>query len=268
LSQSAIYEGRLRHRRRTPKQHEFTYPLYMVYLDLEEADVVLGASWLTSAKGGALFAFRRKDYLGDPAQDLATSVRDLVEEKLGARPLGPIRLLANLACLGTNFNPVAFYYCFAEDGETLAAVVADIVNTPWGERHSYVLACAKADEHRGDTFSFQLEKEFHVSPFFPMTQQYAWKFLQPGRHLLVHMENFEHSAKVFDATLTLERRSDLSPRTLLACQLRHPLMGLRILYWIYRQAAQLFLRKIPFIPHPSRAAAKKLKAGAEVLEDL
>ena len=252
---SAIYEGQLRHRRRVPKVHEFAYRVYMVYLDLEEAPLVLGDSWLSSARGRALLAYRRADYLGDAERPLGDCVRDLVEARLGRRPAGPIRLLTNLACLGTNFNPVCFYYCYAADGEQLEAIVADIVNTPWGERHAYVMACEKADERRGDTFGFALTKDFHVSPFFPMDQQYAWKFLQPGPKLLVHMENFQAGDKVFDATLSLDRGASLSPRALLSCQLRHPLMGLRVLYWIYRQAAALYLKKIPFIPHPRKQAS-------------
>ena len=237
----------------------------MVYLDLDEAAERLGSSWLSAAAGKALFAFRRRDYLGDPELPLADCVRQLVEARIGRRPLGPIRLLTHLACLGTNFNPVVFYYCYAAGGQELEAVVADIVNTPWGERYAYVLDCRAAAERRGATFAFALAKDFHVSPFFPMNQRYAWKFLEPGGKLLVHMENFEEGAKVFDATLSLERRAVLSPRALLACQLRHPLMGLRVLYWIYRQAAQLYLKKIPFIPHPRRTTPPA--AAASVLEE-
>lgn len=252
---SAIYEGRLRHRRKSPKKHEFSYRVYMVFLDLAEAEQALGDSWLTSARGRALFSFRRGDYLGPAERPLGDCVRELVAAKIGRRPAGPIRLLANLACLGTNFNPVAFYYCYGEDGERLEAVVADIVNTPWGERHAYVLDCAGwgGAGNPNALFSFALEKDFHVSPFFPMAQQYAWKFLRPGPRLMVHMENFEDGLKVFDATLSLERRAALSPRALLACQLRHPLMGMRVLFWIYLQAARLFAKKIPFVPHPRRA---------------
>ncbi len=262
---SAIYEGRLRHRRRSPKAHDFGYPVYMVYLDLAEAEEALGDSWLCSSRGAALFAFRRRDYLGDPALPLDACVRDLVEARLGRRPRGPVRMLGNLACLGTNFNPVVFYYCFAEDGEQLEAVVADIVNTPWGERHAYVLGCAGGGHSRDGLHVFALEKEFHVSPFFRMAQRYSWKFLRPGTRLMVHMENHEAGEKVFDATLILDRRAALSPRALLACQWRHPLIGLRVLARIYFQAARLFAKKIPFVPHPRRAtpalAAEAADAG-------
>ena len=89
--------------------------------------------------------FRRSDYLGDPAVPLADAVRALVAERLGSAPQGPIRLLTHLRTFGHCFNPVSFYYCFAADGERLEAIVAEVTNTPWGERHAYVLPRGDAD---------------------------------------------------------------------------------------------------------------------------
>ena len=74
---------------------------------------------------------------------LADAVRDLVEERTGARPAGPIRLLTHLRSFGHCFNPVSFYYCFDPAGERVEAVVAEVTNTPWGERHAYVLERAR-----------------------------------------------------------------------------------------------------------------------------
>jgi len=43
---------------------------------------------------------------------LASAVRELVAERTGVRPQGPIRLLTHLRYFGYCFNPVSFYYCF------------------------------------------------------------------------------------------------------------------------------------------------------------
>jgi DUF1365 family protein len=141
-------------------------------------------------KGGpGLVRFRRADYLGDPAVPLADAVRELVGE---ARR---IRLLTQLRTLGHCFNPVSFYYCF-DDAESLRTVVAEVTNTPWGERHAYVLD-ARRSEH---------DKAMRVSPFMGMDQRYTISLAPPGPTLSVHIESREDDDKAFDATLNLRRR--------------------------------------------------------------
>src|SRR5215831_1993580 len=66
LMRSAIYTGQLRHRRFSPCLHEFSYRLFMMYIDLSELNAVFKNRWLWSAKRPALAWLRRKDYLGDP----------------------------------------------------------------------------------------------------------------------------------------------------------------------------------------------------------
>lgn len=258
---SAIYEGRLRHRRFEPHLHRFTYPLYLVYLDLGEVDALLGDSRWVSARRRALVRFRRADYGGDPALPLDEAIRQQVAARSGRRPEGPIRMLTNLRCFGTNFNPVSFYYCFDAADRHVEQLLVDINNTPWDERYAYVLTREgiDADAGRPGKLDFRLRKEFHVSPFFPMDQHYRWRFTEPGASLLVHMETFSGSgasSPVFDATLTLRRTAALTPSGLLRCQWRHPVMGLRVLYWIYAQAARLWLKKTPVHDHPGRLAAQ------------
>lgn len=226
---SALYAGTVTHRRRTPVAHVFRFRLFMPYLDLAELPGALRGvpRWLAR--------FRREDYLGDPAVPLDEAVRDLVEERLGFRPAGAVRLLAHLRSFGHCFNPVAFYWCFAPDGERIEAVVAEVTNTPWGERHAYVAAARGNDD---GVLESRHDKALHVSPFMPMAMTYRWRVSRPGERLAIAIETRDaDGALVFDAHLALRRRP-LS-RGALA---RHPGMTLRVLAGIYGQALRLRLK--------------------------
>ena len=239
MSESAIYEGSIRHRRFAVKQHEFRYRIAMAYIDLDELPELLGGR-LTRTRPG-LVRFRRSDYLGDPAIPLDHAVRSLVEARLGSAPQGPIRLLTHLRTLGHCFNPVSFYYCFAPDGETLEAIVAEVTNTPWGERHAYVLQAGDPIPRGG------FDKALHVSPFMPMDQRYTWRAPAPGPTLSVQIESTQNDHKAFDATLGLKRRP-LTRRSLL----RRPGATLGMLALIYGHAVALKLKGVPIQPHPAR----------------
>ena len=173
---NALYEGWVGHRRLQPVDHRFRYRVFMAYLDLDAVPESVGPAWLWSTSHPALVRFRRADYLGDPDIPLADAVRALVAERTGTRPGGPVRLLTNLRCLGHLFNPVSFYYCFDRAGEGLEAVVAEVTNTPWGERHAYVLGVRAED----GAVHERVDKVFHVSPFMAMDHEYELCLTPPG----------------------------------------------------------------------------------------
>jgi DUF1365 family protein len=245
---SCVYTGTVRHRRLKPVGNAFRYSLFMLYLDLDELPRVFDGRWLWSSNRPALAWFRRADYLGDPDAPLDQSVRDLVERRTRKRPAGPIRLLTHLRFFGYVMNPVSFYYCYDRTGTTVETIVAEITNTPWGERHAYVLAAAPGGGRAAQRFRFP--KEFHVSPFMPMEQQYDWRFSAPGERLVVHMENLERRGKLFDATLAL-KREPLNGRSLAAALALHPWMTAKVAAGIYWQALRLFLKRAPFHAHPA-----------------
>jgi DUF1365 family protein len=223
-----VYTGTIRHRRLAP-QREFRHPLSLIYLDLDELPHVLGGRLVR--RGPGLLRFRRSDYLGDPAVPLATAVRDLVQERTGDRPRGPIRLLTHLRSCGICFNPVSFYYCLDEG--RLQAVVAEVTNTPWGERHAYVIPGT----------SVELTKALHVSPFLGMDHRYRVRVTEPGQTLSVHIYT---AGAEFGATLRLERRS------LTRASARRVLLGsARTLALIYGHALGLALARTPVYPHPA-----------------
>lgn len=263
---SCLYVGQVRHRRTTPVRHAFRYPLFMVYLDLAELGRVFRGRWLWSCTRPALARFAREDHLGDPQTDLAESVRDFVEHAGGRRPDGPIRLLTQLRHFGYGFNPVSFYYCFDREDRALDCIVAEVNNTPWGERHCYLLPVDPGQ--RGYRhLAFGNRKEMHVSPFMPMDMEYRWRMTAPGDHLAVHIENHRDRSKVFDATLSL-RREPITGRSLARALLQFPFMSLRVITAIHWQALKLWLKGCPIHDHPARAGdAAPAPAGIGPIEE-
>jgi uncharacterized protein len=248
VSVSCIYEGAVRHRRLQVRAHSFRYRLALAYIDLDELPGLLSGRLVDPRPG--LVRFRRRDYLpnaggGSTDGPLADAVRELVRERTGRRPGGPIRLLTQLRCIGHCFNPVSFYYCFDQADERLEHVLAEVTNTPWGERHVYVLSAS--DEQA--MVAGSSAKELHVSPFMGMDHRYDWRVGTPGRRLEVHIESRRDGALAFDATLCMRRRP-LNARALAKTTARYPFATVRVLALIYLQALRLKLKGVPVHPHP------------------
>ncbi|MEO5561117.1 MAG: DUF1365 domain-containing protein [Dokdonella sp.] len=250
---SAIYEGWVRHRRYAPHAHAFSYRMYMLYIDLAELDQLFDPRWLWSQRRRNVAEFRRSDYFGESAQSIDEAVRDRVARDTGQRPRGPIRMLTHLRYFGLAFNPVSFYYCYAQDGITLETILAEITNTPWKERHAYVLAVDMASR-KGRSLRWDFSKAFHVSPFVPMQRDYAWRFSVPGENLCVHMDVVDHTIegrpRELDATLVLKRH-EFSGANLARVLFRYPFMTAKVIAAIHWQALRIYLRGNPFHDHPN-----------------
>ncbi len=250
IMRSCLYMGDVRHRRHEPVRNTFRYKLFMVYLALDELPHVFDESKLWSYERPNLACWRRRDYLGPRDMPIADAVRFRVKDQTGVDVTGPIRMLGHACYFGYCYNPVVFYYCFAPDGATLEAIVAEITNTPWGERHAYVLT---ETMNRGTATrkEFVFPKAFHVSPFMQMDYVYDWRFTTPGERLSIHMRNVRDERTVFDATLNLQR-SPINARNLRAALLHHPAMTAKVISMIHWQALRLWFKRTPFFEHPER----------------
>ncbi|MCM8535015.1 MAG: DUF1365 domain-containing protein [Lentisphaeraceae bacterium] len=246
---SAIYTGKVRHRRFQPTPHSFKYRLYLNWLDLSEIPDLFNIPFiLGSGKLPSLISFNRKKYMSPDKGNLTEAVKDKIEEHLDFRPEGKVFILTTLQYLGFCFNPVSFYYAYDFENR-LQAVAAEITNTPWDERFTYCLDLRNKHNH-------EFSKEFHVSPFMPMEIDYKWSFPAPSNNLAVHMQNFKQNELQFDATLKLKRKS-FSKFTMLLYATLMPLLPFKVVAGIYWHAFRLWLKKVPFYSNPKNQDSLK-----------
>jgi DUF1365 family protein len=247
---SCIFSGQVKHSRAVPVGHAFQYRVFMMYLDLEELPQVFRRRWFWSATRPALARFRRENHFGDANEPLEKSVRDLVMQRTGRRPTGPIRLLTNLSYFGYCFNPISIYYCFDARDTRVETIVAEVSNTPWGERHCYVLAdSANLGDDR--IRRFECAKELHVSPFMDMDIEYKWLLTSPSDNLVVRISNYLERERIFAATLIL-RRQEITGRSLALTLFSYPFMTLKVVTAIHWQALRLWLKGCRFKAHPEK----------------
>jgi DUF1365 family protein len=195
--------------------------------------------------------------MGDPHLPLDAAVRDLVENETGRRPDGPIRLLTHPRYFGYVMNPVSFYYCYTKEESRVQTIVAEVHNTPWNEEHVYVLDESQ-NQGTAQVKRFQHAKGFHVSPFMEMDYDYRWRITEPADRLAVHIDNLRAGVKWFDVTFLLERRP-ITTFELARALCRHPFMTGKVTAAIYWQALRLWLKNIPFFPHPKHRATESAR---------
>lgn len=242
-----LYTGSVRHRRFHEKAHQFNYAIQLFYFDVASVAAEFAKQRFVSVEKFNWYSFQRRHYLPETSGNLDEAARQLVHDRLGFVPTGRIFLLTQLSCLGYCFNPISLYFVLDESGSKLEALIMEVTNTPWDERHCYVL---KPDtQPKPNIYTFHMKKSLHVSPFFDMQYQYHVNVKFDAAQIIVHMESFKGDKKHFDATLSVNRIND-DGKSLSNKLLRHPLTAYKVVAGIYWQAFLLWCKRVTFHDHP------------------
>jgi uncharacterized protein len=248
MIENSIYYGTVRHRRYFPKKHVFTYNVFYPYINIEDIPSLFKSFLFASYEKPNWISFYRKDYFGDAKIDLRTSIENLLTEHKAYKEHASIYLLSLPSFLGLNFNPISLYFIWSKDA--IRSIVAEVHNTPWGEKHCYVLS--QPTLYKPPHYKFELDKKLHVSPFMDMNFIYRFNFKITAEQIILHIESFKNKKLYFDATLNLTGEK-LTNQSFMKLLKRHPFMPQKILMSIYWEALKLWVRGYPYSPHPKRS---------------
>ena len=260
---SALYEGTVTHRRASPA-HRFTSRVAVPLLFLDELPRLRSAHPLVDLdpsphrrRWPAAIRFHREDYLPSASPTVQGAVAQAVA-KAGGSVRGPVAMLGHVRTWGWLFNPLTVFYCFDPSGREVEWTVLEVSNTPWHERHGYVV---------GPPGEHSFAKAMHVSPFLPAQATYILRYSAPEEGIRVsldvaarppptpygrgHEPDRDTLAPQLSASMVL-RRKPLDRAGLARLLWAHPLMTTRVSSRIYAQAGRLAARGAPFHPHPVR----------------
>ena len=252
--QSALYIGSLRHRRFHPVTHEFSYPLFMPFLDIDRIPELMKISRACGYNRWNWATFDDRDHFGDPHRTLRSRIDDDARQNGVILPDGPIFLLTHLRYLGYNFNPVSFFYCCNASG-SVETILAEVNNT-FGETKNYWLSESMRDRDVTSR-SYVFSKTFHVSPFIGPDCNYRFSFNNPGDSLSIQVDVSQDGAPLFDATLTMHRL-EWSAANLHRALIRHPWMTAKVIAAIHWEAARLYVKKVPLVTRPGAGVSQRI----------
>ena len=314
-----IFQGTTWHSRLLPSLHKFAYPyrywgvnisalvagqalpevnIRPVFNNKILKKLPLNKALLFSGTKKALQQFYPEDYLqglstqdensliknkkANDKRECSTDVQTLEQrliqaftERTGSAPIGDIIGMVVCRNAGIYFSPVNFYLGFDTEQKP-SHLLAEVSNTPWDKRHYYGFLLDGANTE------FCHDKDFHVSPFNPIDQQYQWQVTikrvtkdsavsevksetgEPSKQCLYVRIAINISDKRGEVLKTGIKMSGvpMTASTISESLRKNPLMNITSLMRIYGHAFKLYaIKKVPYINYDETLADSKQQNG-------
>ncbi len=240
----SLCRGAVMHARATPVRTRFAYRLFFLRIALSRLG--LQPVPMLALNRWAPLSFHFRDHgARDGSHPLLWIRALLAREGLGCAD-GEVVLQTMPRLFGYVFNPVSFWFCHDRAG-ALRAVLCEVNNT-FGERHDYLVAHADG-RLIGDGEWMETRKVFHVSPFFPVSGSYRFRFDRRGDLHAVAIDYHDGGERRL-RTRVSGRAETMSRAAAWRALAAHPLMTLAVIARIHVQAFHLWRARVPFFSKP------------------
>ncbi len=246
-----LYEVDISHVRSEPVRHDVRHRSYQWYVDLDDLPrLPRGLGWLAR--------FESRDHLGDETKSLRANIDDYLAEhgiELGG---GRVTMLTNARSAGYVFNPLSLFWCHDPSG-ALVCVIAEVHNT-YGQRHRYLLRTD--DAGRAD-----VDKQFYVSPFYPVDGSYRMSLPEPDGTLALTITLHRPGQRPFVASVR-GAAVPATTRSVVTAALRHPFETWLVRALITVHGIRLWRKRLPVQPRPQHPSDPEVTVPTSIASRL
>ena len=234
----SIYKGRVFHKRLVPFEHQFSYNLSYLWIDIQEKKY----RFLKYNKI-SLISFFDCDHgeVGrNTSQSLFSYLKNELENK-GINNICSIKVLCLPRILNYQFNPITVFVCFSKK-EKPQAVIFQVSNT-FGERHAYIRKLpSKINRNL---------KKFHVSPFFGVSGYYKIKF-EISKTMIKLVIDYENKNKKLLIATYDGKATKLNELNLLRLVFINIFQNFKVTLGIHYEALKLWFKGATYNKKPSK----------------
>ena len=233
----SIFKAKIYHKRFNPTVNEFSNEGYYIKFSLDKLEQL--KSRFFSVNKFNLFSFYEKDHGFRDGSSLEHWGRGMLLKAGISNFKGHFELQTFPRVLGYVFNPVSFW--FAYEKNELVAIICEVNNT-FSESHNYVIT-----QKPGEQIAV-LQKEFHVSPFYPVEGSYQFNFKSNNKINI----NYFSNDRLQLITSIEGREINWTDKNLLKLFFRYPFFTFLVVFHIHLQALKLFWKKNKFYSKPNK----------------
>lgn len=237
----SFFEGTVYHKRYSPKVHEFTYPFYLLDIDLDVLSTLKNR--LFSLQGFNLFSFKSKDHFG-AHEDFMQNVEELLG-KFGLKASENMHFITLPRVANFVFNPISVLILFENEKPT--HLFAEVHNYNGG-RVVYPVTLNTKDD-RG--YEGEVMKEMYVSPFLETSGEYRFFLRYDEDKMSLKVDLYDAGAKKLTACFSGKARPFKSA-TVAKLFVRHSFLTLWVVTRTLWQSFKLWRKGLTFYsPLPS-----------------